>query len=216
MGRFTLISHVATSQPVQLVVLLVLSPFLATASSTPTKAPEMFGRLEVILGYFPACREVQALLIAMQLCAHCLALTVLAATVGSYDPAPHFRTRMSAALQRDSIYCWYARPRDFYAALFALDISLDDEAFTAVGCSVALTQGFLLRPSNCRFGLPPRFGHFPSYVIASTSCMVGLTWIMLAPKGLGMQARMLGLDVASCWRRDMSWCRPCLGLIFLG
>ena len=88
----------------------------------------------------------------MQLCAHCLALTVPAATVGSYDPAPHFRTRMSAALERDSIYCWYARPRDFYAALFALDISLDDEAFTAAGCSVVLTQGFLLRP--CHLQLP--------------------------------------------------------------
>ena len=112
----------------------------------------MFGRLEVILGYFPACREAQALLIAMQLCAHCLALTVPAATVGSFDPATHFRTRMSAALQRDSIHCWYARPRDFYAALFALDISLDDEAFTAAGCSVALTQGFLLRP--CHLQLP--------------------------------------------------------------
>ena len=45
----------------------------------------MFERLEVILGYFPACREVQALLIAMQLCAHC---PVPAATVGSFDSAP--------------------------------------------------------------------------------------------------------------------------------
>ena len=32
----------------------------------------MFVGLEVILGYFPACREAQALLIAIQLCAHCL------------------------------------------------------------------------------------------------------------------------------------------------
>ena len=136
---------------------------------TPTELRDMFGRLEVILGYFPACREAQALLITMQLCAHCLA-PVQAATVGS----PHFRTRMSAA---------YARPRDFYwqsagripiqrqstkqrqhlralqrarhhlsnhlpevpydrDALFALDISLDDKSFTAAGCSVALTQGF--------------------------------------------------------------------------
>ena len=84
----------------------------------------------------------------MQLCAHCLALTVPAATVGSFDPAPHFRTRMSAALRKDSIHGWYARPRDFYAALFAPDTSLDDESFTAAGCSVALTQGFLLRPCH--------------------------------------------------------------------
>ena len=44
--------------------------------------------------------------------------------------------------------------------------------------------------------------------------MAGLTWIMLAPKDLEMQARKLGLGVASCWRQDMSWRRPCLGLIF--
>ena len=112
----------------------------------------MFVRLEVILGYFPACREAQALLIAMQLCAHCLALTVPAATVGSFDPAPHFRSRMVEALQRDSIHGQYARPRDYYAALFAPDTPLDDESYTAAGCTVALTQGFLLRP--CHLQLP--------------------------------------------------------------
>ena len=82
-------------------------------------------------------------------------------------------------------FIWYARP--IYAALFALDIFLDDETLTAAGCSVALTQRFLLRlcHPNCRFGLPLRFAWFSSYVIASTCCTVGLTWIMLASEGLG-------------------------------
>ena len=176
----------------------------------------MLGRLEVILGHFPVYREAQALLIAMQLCAHCLALTVAAATVGSFDPAPHFRSRMCAALRRDSIHGRYARPRDFYAALFALDTSLDDESFTAAGCTVALTHRFLLRP--CHLQLPlwlaTSLRPVPFLRQCSTSCMDGLTWIMQDPKGLEMQARMLGLGVASCWRQDMSWCRPCLGLIF--
>ena len=111
---------------------------------------DMFVRLEVILGYFPACHEAQALLIA--LCAHCLALTVPAATVCSFDPAPHFRSRMREALQRDSIHGLYLRPTDYYAALFAPDTPLDDESYTAAGCTVALTQGFLLRP--CHLQLP--------------------------------------------------------------
>ena len=108
--------------------------------------------LEVILGYFPACREAQALLVAIQLCAHCLALTVPAATVCSLDPAPHLRRRMQEALQVTSIRGRYARPRDYYAALFAPDASLDDESYTAAGCTVRLTQGFFLRP--CHLQLP--------------------------------------------------------------
>ena len=46
----------------------------------------------------------------------------------------------------------YARPRDYYAALFAPDTPLDDESLTAAGCPVALTQGFILRP--CHLQLP--------------------------------------------------------------
>ena len=46
----------------------------------------------------------------------------------------------------------YARPQDYYAALFAPDTPLDDESFTAAGCPVALTQGFILRP--CHLQLP--------------------------------------------------------------
>ena len=49
------------------------------------------------------------------------------------------------------IHGLYARPRT-YAALFAPDTPLDDECYTAVGCPVALTQGFLLRP--CHLQLP--------------------------------------------------------------
>ena len=40
----------------------------------------------------------------------------------------------------------------YYAALFAPDTSLDDESYTAAGCTVRLTQGFFLRP--CHLQLP--------------------------------------------------------------
>ena len=83
------------------------------APKTPIALRDMFVGLEVILGYFPACREAQALLIAIQHCAHCLALTVPAATVCSFDPAPHLRRRMRDALQVTSIRGRYARPRDY-------------------------------------------------------------------------------------------------------
>ena len=119
------------------------------APKTPVALRDMFMGLDVILGYFPACCEAQALLVAIQLCAHCLALTVLAATVCSFDPAPHLRRRMREALQVTSIRGRYARPRDYYAALFAPDASLDDESYTAAGCTVRLTQGFFRSP------LPP-------------------------------------------------------------
>ena len=78
------------------------------APKTPDALRDMFMGLEVILGYFPACREAQALSIAIQ----CLALTVPAATVCSFDPAPHLRRRMREALQVTSIRGRYARPRD--------------------------------------------------------------------------------------------------------
>ena len=138
------------------------------------------------------------------------------------DPAPHFRTRMSAALRRDSIHGWYARPRDFYAALFALDTSLDDESFTAamasitpcehtVWCSALSAEVCGLRHFQLTFyppitslahfhpeRKPPRRSRPHGFCVnASTSCMYGLTWIMQAPKGLEMQTRMLGFDVAS-------------------
>ena len=122
------------------------------APKTPIALRDMFVGLEVILGYFPACREAQALLVAMELCAHCLALTVPSATVCSFDPAPHLRRRMRSALQVASIRGRYARPRDYYAALFAPDTFLDDESYTAAGCTVRLTQGFFLRP--CHLQLP--------------------------------------------------------------
>ena len=172
----------------------------------------------------------------MQLCAHCLALTVPAATVGSFDPASHFRSRMCAALRRDSIHGQYARPRDYYAALFAPDIPLDDESFTAAGCTVALTQGFLLRP--CHLQLPLWLATSLLPVPFLRECFDILHgWLDLdhaSPEGLGdtgtharcgrrltlatgfvMVPRMLGVGVASRWQQDLSWCRPCLGL-FLG
>ena len=119
------------------------------APKTRVALRDMFMGLEVTRGYFPACREAQALGGAIQLCAHCLALTVPAATVCSLDPAPHLRRRMQEALQVTSIRGRYARPRDYYAALFAPDASLDDESYTAAGCTVRLTQGFFPSP------LPP-------------------------------------------------------------
>ena len=122
------------------------------APKTPVALRDMFMGLEVIFGYFPACREAQALLVAIQLCAHCLALAVPAATVCSFDSAPHLRRRMREALQVTSIRGRYARPRDYYAALFAPDTSLDDASYTAAGCTVRLTQGFFLRP--CHLQLP--------------------------------------------------------------
>ena len=113
---------------------------------------DTFGRLELILGHFPACREAQALRIAMQLCAHCLALTVPASVACSLDPASDFRRRMREALGVGSIVGMYARPRDYYVALFAPNTALDDESLTASGCPVAMTQGFLLSP--CHLQLP--------------------------------------------------------------
>ena len=118
----------------------------------PVQLRDLFVGLEVILGYFPACREAQALLTAVQLCAHCLALADPAAVVCSLDPAPFFRSRMHEAFQRGSIRSLYARPTDYYAALFAPNTPLDDDSYTAAGCTVALTQGFLLRP--CHLQLP--------------------------------------------------------------
>ena len=83
---------------------------------TPAELRGMFVCLEVILGHFPACREAQALLLAMQLCAHGSCHPVCAA-----EPAPHFRRRMREVLQGGSLSGMYARPRDYYAALFAPD-----------------------------------------------------------------------------------------------
>ena len=90
----------------------------------------------------------------------------------SLDSAPLFRSRMHEAFQRGSIYSLYARPRDYYAALFAPNTLLDDESCTAARCTVALTQGFLLR--LCHLQLPLWLvGRCPSCVLALMSCMHG-------------------------------------------
>ena len=120
--------------------------------ATPVELRDIFGRLELILGHFPACCEAQALRIAMQLCAYCLAFTVPARVACSLDPVSDFRRRMREALGVGSIVGMYARPRDYYVALFAPDTSLDDESLTGSGCPVAMTQGFLLSP--CHLQLP--------------------------------------------------------------
>ena len=143
--------------------------------------------LEVILEYFPACREAQTLLIAIQLCAYCLALTVPAATVCSFDPAPHFRSRIREDLQSNSIQGQYARPRDYHAALFAPDTLLDDESYTAAGCTVALRQGVLLHP--CHLQLPLWFATMLQPVPSLRVCFDILHgWLNLdhaSPDGLG-------------------------------
>ena len=65
----------------------------------------------------------------MQLCAHCLALTVPVSVACSLDPASDFRRCMREVLGVSSIVGMYARPRDYYVALFASN-TLDDESLT--------------------------------------------------------------------------------------
>ena len=185
---------------------------------TPMELRDIFVRLEVILGYFPACREAQALLVAMQLCAHCLALTVPAATVGSFDPAPHFRRMMREALERDSINGQYARPRDYYAVLFAPNTPLDDESYTAAGCSVALTQGFLLRP--CHLQLPLWLATSPRPVPFLRTCFDILHgWLDLdhaSPEGLGDAGTHARFGRRLTLATGFVMVPPLLGASFLG
>ena len=154
----------------------------------------------------------------MQLCAHCLALTVPAATVCSFDPAPHFRSRMREALQMNSIQGQYARPRDYYAALFAPDSPLDDESYTAAGCTVALTQGFLLRP--CHLQLPLWLATMLRPVPSLRACFDILHgWLNLdhaSPEGLGDAGTHARFGRRLTLATGLVMVPPLLGANFLG